>query len=171
MGESVADLIDLALQRAQVTSGRELARVARQRGLKLDHNRINGLRSGTYPHKIQPETVRAIAVLAGVSEARAFAAAGVRQPAAPFAAELHRDADYLEPDERQVINDLIAIMTRGRAVTERASERSAPGLRVLADEAAQEAAYTPGAESQGARARRRQDDAETGSQVDPHEKD
>lgn len=158
----MADLIDLAMKAHGVRSGRALGEVARQRNLPLERTQINSLRSGKYHHQPQPATLRAIAQLAGVDEARVFQAAGVAQPRSPFAAELHPDADYLEPVERRVVNDLIRLLTRGRAETAGDRDRDVqvrPELRSVA--------RIPGEESEGQRQRRIQDEAETGPQESP----
>jgi hypothetical protein len=91
-------------------SGRRLADLAQAHGHELTHSTFNWIRSGTYKSRPSPETVRAIAWLAGVSESEAFTAAGLPVPGPPFADELPPGVDTLSPRKRKVVLDLLRVL-------------------------------------------------------------
>ncbi|KZM78369.1 hypothetical protein [Cellulosimicrobium sp. I38E] len=112
MSTSTTTLRDLA-QRAvdeRGLSGRRLADLAREHGFELTHSTFNWIRSGTYKSRPSPETVKAIAWLAGVPAAEAFTAAGLPVPGPPFADELPPGVDNLSPRKRKVVIDLLRVL-------------------------------------------------------------
>lgn len=94
----------------QSMSARQVALKAERRGYKLTHTTLNQMRSGTYRYTPKPETIRALAWLAGVSEAVAFTAAGQPVPGPPLADELPDGADNLSPKSRRVVIEMLRVL-------------------------------------------------------------
>lgn len=113
---SLQELLDLAMQKRGVKSGRRLAQVAQDHGLVLTHTTVNALKAGTYKSRPTDETVRAIAWLAGVSDAVAFTAAGLRVPGPPFADELPPGVDILPPKKRKAVIELLRVLIEDEEV-------------------------------------------------------
>ncbi|WP_133833783.1 hypothetical protein [Arthrobacter sp. JUb115] len=103
--QTLKDLVLLAVDRHK-TSGRQLAVRAQAHGFDITVTTINHLKAGTYKYNPSPETIRAIAWLAGVEDSVAFEAASQRIPGPPFSKELPEDVDHLSPRSRKIILDL-----------------------------------------------------------------
>ncbi len=71
------------------------------------HTTINAIRNGTYKSEPSSDTIRAIAWLAGVSEATAFALAGRPAPGVPFKDELPDGVDQLSPKRRRIAVEML----------------------------------------------------------------
>jgi len=100
--QSLNELIDLAVERHDGASGRELEDIARRGGHKIVHTTINQIRNGTYKSNPSLRTLRALAWLAGVPERVALEAAGRKPKGRPFADDLPPGVDELGLDERRV---------------------------------------------------------------------
>lgn len=111
--ESLSDLMQAAVARLDM-NGRQLADYAAGHGHKIDRTSVYDLIADRYRRSPHASTVRAIAFLAGVSESRAFKAAGLTPPGKPFAAELHDDADWLDREQRRAVNELIRLLAAAR---------------------------------------------------------
>ncbi|MFE9234810.1 hypothetical protein [Cellulosimicrobium funkei] len=104
------ELLDQAMVRRDVRSGRRLAEIAQDAGYPVSHATINQIRSGSYASRPSDDTVRAIAWLAGASEEAAFTAADLPIPGPPFADELPPGVDTLSPRKRKVVLDLLRVL-------------------------------------------------------------
>lgn len=113
---SLQELIDVAMTRRDIRSGRGLANLAQAHGFRLTNTTVNALRAGTYKSRPTDETVRAIAWLAGVSDAVAFTAAGLRVPGPPFADELPPGVDILPPKKRKAVIELLRVLIEDEEV-------------------------------------------------------
>ncbi|MCW2758705.1 MAG: hypothetical protein JWO46_2451 [Nocardioidaceae bacterium] len=113
MAETLKDLALRAKVRHNARSGRALADLAQGHGYKIDRTALNNILKGSYSHRPHRSTIEALAWLAGVKEDRVYAAAKLAVPGEPF--EPHRDADYLTTLERRAVNNLIQVVTAGRA--------------------------------------------------------
>lgn len=109
---TLPELIELASTKHDGASGRRLADIAADAGYDVSHTTLNRIRSGTYNGAPTATTIKAIAHLAGVSEERAFAAAGQDQPRAPFASVLPPGVDNLGPSERRAVVELLRVFTQ-----------------------------------------------------------
>lgn len=104
--KSLMELIEIAAKRHGGASGRRLAELAQQAGHDISHATLNRLRQGTYASRPTDASIRAIAYLAEVPETVAFAAVGVRPPAADqyqVPAEAHR----MNTRQRRAIDELL----------------------------------------------------------------
>lgn len=123
-GKSLMDLIEIAAKRHDGASGRRLADLAQRAGHDISHATLNRLRQGTYASRPADASIRAIAYLAEVPETTAFAAVGVRPPAADqyqVPAEAHR----MNTRQRRAIDELLKAF-----VVEQAGPTT-PGLGAL----------------------------------------
>lgn len=109
---TLPELIELASTKHGGASGRRLADIAAEAGFDVSHTTLNRIRSGTYSGAPTPATIRAIAWLAGVSDDRAFAAAGQDVPGAPFASVLPPGVDNLGASERRAVVELLRVFTQ-----------------------------------------------------------
>lgn len=107
MTKTLKDLLEQAKVNHDVTSGRALADLTHGREHSIDRTQVNQILAGTYKSELRPSTIRAIAWLAGVDEAEAFAAAEQPLPGPPFAKELPPHADYLTPNQRHAVITVI----------------------------------------------------------------
>lgn len=123
-GKSLMDLIEIAAKRRDGASGRRLAELAQQAGHDISHATLNRLRQGTYASRPTDASIRAIAYLAEVPETVAFAAVGVRPPAADQY-QIPVEAQRMSTRQRRALDELLRAF-----VVEQASQ-SAPGLGVL----------------------------------------
>ncbi|MBS9535915.1 hypothetical protein KIH27_20230 [Mycobacterium sp. M1] len=123
-GKSLMDLIEIAAKRHDGASGRRLADLAQRAGHDISHATLNRLRQGTYASRPTDASIRAIAYLAEVPETVAFAAVGVRPPAADqyqVPAEAHR----MNTRQRRALDELLKAF-----VVEQAAPTT-PGLGAL----------------------------------------
>ena len=123
-GKSLMDLIEIAAKRHGGASGRRLADVAQQAGHDISHATLNRLRQGTYASRPTDASIRAIAYLAEVSEAVAFAAVGVRPPAAETY-QVPAEAQRMNTRQRRALDELLRAFVVDQAPV------SAPGLGAL----------------------------------------
>lgn len=107
--QSLRDLAQRALDETGAESGRALATMSVQYGHPISQATINSMLAGTYAHKPSGDALRALARMAGVSEAEAFAAAR-RTARQPFA--LPESADELTPDQRDAVLHVIRAFVR-----------------------------------------------------------
>ncbi|WP_136017932.1 hypothetical protein [Arthrobacter silvisoli] len=107
--QSLRDLVDLAVRRHD-TSIRQLSFKAQEHGFRLAGTTLGNIRTGAYKSAPTTETIRAIAWLAGVSEAVAFTAAGQPVPGPPFADDLPPGVDNLSPKSRKVIIEMARVL-------------------------------------------------------------
>lgn len=115
--ETLGGLVRRALADRGV-SGRQLAALAEKAGHRVTHTTLNHLAAGTYRYAPSPETIRAIAWAAGVSESVAFAAAGVPMPGPPFSAELPPGVDYLSQPSRRAAVEILRALVRAEQAGE-----------------------------------------------------
>lgn len=111
---TLRDLVDRAMTRQRVTSGRALADRAKSLGHTLVHTTVNGIRGGTYRARPGVETVLALARLAGVSDEVAFEAAGLPVPGPRLADQLPPEADLLTQRERNLVIETIRVLALAR---------------------------------------------------------
>lgn len=107
--QSLRELLDLAVAKHQ-TSVRQLGFIAQKQGFRVVYTTLNHIRSGTYKSIPSPDTLKAIAWLAGVSDEVAFTAAGQPVPGPPFAEELPPGVDNLSPKSRKIMIDLARVL-------------------------------------------------------------
>lgn len=107
--QTLRDLVLKAVNRHD-TSGRQLAMIAQGHGFDITVTTINHLKAGTYKYKPSSETIRAIAWLAGVDDAVAFAAAGQPIPGPPLSDELPPGADNLSPKSRKAVVEMVRVL-------------------------------------------------------------
>src|SRR6478752_2282719 len=108
--ETLADLLELAERRQDVTGGRALARRAGELGHEVSHTTLNKILAGRVENRQSVATLDAIAALAGVSRARAHGAAGRPAPGKPFADELPAEADLLTRRQRDVVLGVVRVL-------------------------------------------------------------
>lgn len=104
--DSLQGLTRLA-RRKRDTSARQLAIQAQSARFKIVGTTLNQIENGTYKSMPSAETIRAIAWLAGVTDAVAFAAARRPTPGPPFSRELPEDVDQLSPKRRKVALEVL----------------------------------------------------------------
>jgi hypothetical protein len=115
---TLKDLLEQAKVTRGVTSGRALADLTQGRENTIDRTQVNQLLAGTYKSVLRPSTIRAIAWLAGVDEAEAFAAANQPVPGPPLARELPPGADYLSGSQRSAVITVIRALLSSSAELE-----------------------------------------------------
>ena len=132
---SLTELVDLAMEKQNVRSGRGLARAAEERGYQLTYTTVNQIRSRSYRSTPEEDTLRTLAELAGVAPEVAYRAANLRAPGRPFVEDLPPGVDYLEPKERQAVVDLLRVMVSQRlhidGIKAEDSTPLNPGLRLV----------------------------------------
>ncbi|TCN51843.1 hypothetical protein EV641_109234 [Rhodococcus sp. SMB37] len=111
---SIAELLDLAVERHGTDSGRELERIAQAGGHKIVHTTINAIRAGTYKSTPSERTLKAIAYLADVKNQVAFEAAGRKPLDRPFVNDLPPGVDDLSPKERRVAVEMLRLLVSQR---------------------------------------------------------
>lgn len=122
--KSLMELIEIAAKRHGGASGRRLADLAQQAGHDISHATLNRLRQGAYASRPTDASIRAIAYLAEVPETVAFAAVGVRPPAADQY-EVPAEAQRMNTRQRRALDELLRAF-----VIERTSP-TMPGLGAL----------------------------------------
>lgn len=128
---TLAGLIDLAFERHEVRSGAELERVAQKLGHKIVATTINHIRAGTYKPRPRKVTLVAIAKLAGVPLAVAYDAAGLPAPGPAFAEQIAavEGADYLTPNERDVVIRLVRLLAERHTLEDEGAPSQAFSVR------------------------------------------
>lgn len=104
--KSLRDLIEIAVTRHKGASGRRLADIAQQAGHDISHATLNRLRQGSYASRPTDASIRAIAYLAEVPEAVAFAAVGVRPPMSEQY-QLPAEAQRMDTRQRRALDELL----------------------------------------------------------------
>jgi len=122
--ETLRGLVQRALKERAV-SGRTLAMQAERAGHHVTHTTLNHLAAGTYRFQPSPETIRAVAWAAKVSDEVAFAAAGVPMPGPPFAEELPPGVDYLSQPSRKAAVEILRALVRAEKAGEGDAEQPA----------------------------------------------
>ena len=134
---SLPELIDLAVSKHK-TSVRQMSFVAQKNGYRVTATTLNQIRNGSYKSKPSQETLAAIAWLAGVDEALAFAAAGQPVPGPPLADELPPGADNLSPKSRKAVVEMVRVLVDleagNNAQRNPESNDKPPRLRTVAPE-------------------------------------
>ena len=114
--DTLAEVVDLAMHKHAVDSGRALARIAEHMGVPVSYTTLNEIRAGRYRQHVNGETREALRVLSGVSRAVIDELAG-QPPSRPF--QLPESADTLTGDQRDAILGVIRAFVRSN---ERADE-------------------------------------------------
>lgn len=131
--KTLRELVELAVTR-HATSVRQLSFLAQKADFRVVSTTLNQIRNGTYKSVPTDDTIKAIAWLAGVSEAVAFMAAGQAVPGPPLADELPPGADNLSPKSRKVVLDMVRVLVdleAGNHGTQDKPETNPPGPRTL----------------------------------------
>ncbi|MGB3708929.1 hypothetical protein [Gordonia sp. (in: high G+C Gram-positive bacteria)] len=134
---------DSGLSYRQMEEKVAAAEAKRPTGMKLNRTTASQIARGVHGGDPEDGTIRAIALVAGVPESVAFAAAGQRIAGSPFRDELPDGVDQLEPNERRVALDLLRILVAQRRELNRHdqpqqqpidSDREAPASRASSSE-------------------------------------
>ncbi|MGB3602761.1 MAG: hypothetical protein WBA38_04320 [Gordonia sp. (in: high G+C Gram-positive bacteria)] len=116
--QTLRDLVlkakDSGLSFRQMEEKVAAAEARQPRGLRLNRTTASKIARGTHGGDAEDGTIRAIALVAGVPDHVAFAAAGRRTNGPPFADELPSGVDDLEPNERRVALDMLRILVAQR---------------------------------------------------------
>jgi hypothetical protein len=130
---TLKDVAQAASDKNKGARGRELGRIAKDRGLKLTYTTVDHMLEGRYKSTPGRATLEALAELSGMSRADVYAAAGVPLPLKPLAQDLPPDADLLTGPQRRVVIDTVRLFAQqNRALHEseaRAKEGSGHGDR------------------------------------------
>jgi hypothetical protein len=89
------------------TTGRELDRQAKKRGLSIVYTTINAMAAGTYNSRPSRKTLEALSELSGFSLEEVYAAAKMPLPLKPLRDDLPPDADLLDGTQRRIVIDAI----------------------------------------------------------------
>lgn len=112
--QTLAAVVDMAMQRQGVTSGRALSRKSKDLGIEISYTVLNGLRSGLYPHPLGRDQRKRLARLAGIPPRVVDQLEGVRD-LAPF--ELPDRAAELRGDQRTAVLSVVnAFLTANEAI-------------------------------------------------------
>ena len=121
MNDETPTLRDLVLQaRDKGLSYRQMEEMVEasearvRRGLKLNRTTASKIARGKHSGDAEDGTIRAIALVAGVTEDVAFTAAGRKLDGEPFAKELPVGIDDLSTRERRVALDLLRVLVAQR---------------------------------------------------------
>lgn len=96
---SLSEVVERAMARHGVTSGRALAERSEAQGIPISYTTLNALRKSAYRRRLDRETRGHLAQLAGVPEEMVDRLAGA--PTARFV--LPDSADELEGDQREAV--------------------------------------------------------------------
>lgn len=92
--------------------GRELGRIAQQRGLKLTYTTVDHMLEGRYKSRPSRGTLDALVELSGMSREDVYGAAGLPLPLRPLAEDLPPDADLLSGPQRRVVIDTVRLFAQ-----------------------------------------------------------
>lgn len=92
--------------------GRQLGRIAEQKGLTLSYTTVDKILAGTYTSRPSRKTLEALALLSGVPVAQVYEAADQELPQARLADQLPPDVDSLTPEQRKVIIDIARVFIK-----------------------------------------------------------
>lgn len=112
--QTLRDLIDKALAKRDTKSVNQLAKVGQDAGYSIKQTTLSQIYAGTYKWRPKPQTLEAVAYLAGVPYAQAHRAAGLGEPGEPF--RVAAGAEKLTPKEREVVNSMIRALLDARAL-------------------------------------------------------
>jgi hypothetical protein len=135
VAETLADLVRIAMTRLDADSGRQLdIAIVRRFGedRRISHTILNAILNGSYHSKPSASTVETLAAAAGVSQKRAFAAAGL-----PYLEPFHLpdSARELRGDQRNAVLAVIrALVAANRKSGERGHEYSLRSVGDTTDE-------------------------------------
>ncbi|MEU9807972.1 hypothetical protein [Mycobacterium sp. NPDC050853] len=138
---SLVELIESAVQRHGGASGRRLAEIAQRGGHEVSHATLNRLRQGTYASRPSDASIRAIAYLAEVPETAAFAAAGVRPPAAEQY-QVPGEAHRMSVRQRRALDELLRAFISEEFVPQSTAQRGFGALLIARDRLAAAVADT-----------------------------
>jgi hypothetical protein len=113
--EQPLTLKDVALAASDKNNGargRELGRIAKDRGLRLTYTTVDHMLEGRYKSKPGRGTLDALVELSGLSKEQVYAAAGVPLPLKPLAEDLPPDADLLTGPQRRVVIDTVRLFAQ-----------------------------------------------------------
>lgn len=115
--QSLAEVVDLAMEKQQVDSGRALARRSEELDLALSYTVINNLRRNQYLHRFTEEKRERLAKLAGVPRRVVDELAGIRS-LAPF--KLPERATELTGDQRKAVLAVVNAFIEANEAVEQA---------------------------------------------------
>lgn len=132
---SLAEIIDRAMVRQQVTSINALAKVARRAGYGVTNPTLSQMRAGTYQWKPTKQTLEALAHLSGQPLRVVYAAAELAAPpdvSLSDQVDAIDDADNLNPRQREVVKSVIrAFVDANKAVDDARAGVHEGGSRVV----------------------------------------
>ena len=105
---------DSGLSYRQMEEKIAAAEARQPRGLRLNRTTASKIARGVHGGDAEDGTIRAIALVAGVTDDIAFAAAGRRTNGPRFADQLPDGIDQLEPRERRVALDFLRVLVAQR---------------------------------------------------------
>lgn len=100
--ETLRDIAQIAHDRHGVR-GRGIERIADKAGHVMSRSTFDRMLKGEYPSRSMPQTLEALAYLAGVPVERVYEAADRRYDAKKFAEQLPPDIDQLTEDQRNAV--------------------------------------------------------------------
>lgn len=103
--------------------GRELGRIAKERGLKLTYTTVDHMLEGRYKSKPGRATLDALVELSGMTREEVYGAAGVPLPLKPLADDLPPDADLLTGLQRRVVIDTVRLFAQQNRALHEAEAR------------------------------------------------
>ncbi|MDF9717641.1 hypothetical protein [Nocardioides sp. ChNu-99] len=100
---TLRDVALAALDRHKGVSGRQLAVIAKGKGLTIVATTINHIAAGTYRSKPSPKTLDALAELSGYTREQVYRVADKPMAMAPLRDVLPPDADLLDGPQREAV--------------------------------------------------------------------
>ena len=100
--ETLRDIAQIAHERHGVR-GRGMERIAEKAGLVMSRSTFDRILKGDYPSRALPQTLEALAHLAGAPLERVYKAADRRYDAQKFVDQLPPDIDLLTEDQRTAV--------------------------------------------------------------------
>ena len=145
---SLADVIEIAMRKHAVKSGRALAQRAEKAGVPISYTVINQLRAGTYRHDLARDLREALHQLSGVPLQAIDGLAGVT-PGSRF--ELPESADSLLGDQREAVLAVIRAFVKANAQPSTSRRRRQKHATPIVPIPAKKAAHPrPSADPKGA---------------------
>lgn len=135
--KSLRDVARAALDRHKGVSGRQLAEIARGKGLTIVSTTINHMAAGTYTSRPTAKTLDALAELSGLSREVVYRVADQPLALAPLRDALPPDADLLDGPQREAV---LAVIRQFAA-----AQRALHGSEEVGSDAGSSAANQTGA--------------------------